>query len=223
VLVWRLAIGRFHVTDGEGARLYGGRWNSPGIPVVYAATHLSLALLEQLVHLNPVELPDAFRAFAITLPDNANLEVAAVAVVPADREACRRYGDDWAASRRSAGLIVPSAIIPARLEPDEIATGERNILLNPLHPSARTWRVTETSFSIDSRFEGRPIDNTNRAATARRITARNSADTPAPPSSPGPPTGPGYTALLRAGRYRMAPNNTAHGKYSRPDRHRFAP
>lgn len=154
MLVWRLAVGRFHEIDGEGARLYGGRWNSPGIPMVYSATHLSLALLEQLVHLNPVELPDAFRAFAITLPDNADLEVASVAAVPADREACRRYGDDWAASRRSAGLIVPSAIIPALLEPGEIAIAERNILLNPMHPSARTWRVTETSFSIDARLKG---------------------------------------------------------------------
>jgi RES domain-containing protein len=154
VLLWRLAIGRFHEIDGEGARLYGGRWNSPGIPVVYSATHLSLALLEQLVHVNPVELPDAIRAFAITLPDNANLEVASIAAIPADREACRRYGDDWAASRRSAGLIVPSAVIPALLGPGEIATGERNILLNPRHASARTWRVTETSFSMDGRLKG---------------------------------------------------------------------
>ena len=154
MVVWRLAIGRFHEIDGEGARLYGGRWNSPGIPVVYSATHLSLALLEQLVHLNPVELPDAFRAFAITLPDNATLEVASVEGVPANREACRRYGDDWAVSSRSAGLIVPSAVIPAQLEPGKIATGERNILLNPLHPSARTWQVTETSFRIDARLKG---------------------------------------------------------------------
>lgn len=154
MLVWRLAIGRFHEIDGEGARLYGGRWNSPGIPVVYSAADLSLALLEQLVHLNPVELPAAFRAFAITLPDDANLEVASVAAIPADRDACRRYGDDWAASQRSAGLIVPSAVIPTLLEPGQIATGGRNILLNPLHPSARTWRVTETSFDIDARLRG---------------------------------------------------------------------
>lgn len=154
MLVWRLAIGRFHDIDGEGARLYGGRWNSPGIPMVYSATHLSLALLEQLVHLNPVELPDAFRAFAITLPDSATLEIVSAAVAPTDREACRRYGDGWAASRRSAGLIVPSVVIPALLEPGEIVTGERIILLNPLHPSARTWRITETSFSIDARLKG---------------------------------------------------------------------
>lgn len=96
MLVWRLAIGRFHEIDGEGARLYGGRWNSPGVPVVYAATHLSLALLEQLVHLNPEELPDAFRAFAVSVPHDVRPEVLPVGDLPSDREACRRYGDVWA-------------------------------------------------------------------------------------------------------------------------------
>jgi RES domain-containing protein len=40
-----------HAFDGEGARLYGGRWNSPGRPVVYTAGSLALAALEVLVHL----------------------------------------------------------------------------------------------------------------------------------------------------------------------------
>lgn len=50
--VCRLAAGQCRETDGEGARVYGGRWNSPGIPVVHAATRVSLALLEQLVHVD---------------------------------------------------------------------------------------------------------------------------------------------------------------------------
>jgi RES domain-containing protein len=154
VLVWRLAIGRFHEIDGEGARLYGGRWNSPGVPVVYAATHLSLALLEQLVHLNPEELPDAFRAFAVSVPHDVRPEVLPVGDLPPDREACRRYGDVWAESRRSALLIVPSIIVAARLQPGEVLTEERNALLNPHHPSARSWRVMEASFRVDRRLRG---------------------------------------------------------------------
>lgn len=151
---WRLALGRYHEMDGEGARLYGGRWNSPGIPVVYAATHLSLALIEQIVHVKPEQMPEAFRAFAIEVPNDAVAETAAASVHPGDQAACRRYGDDWATSLRSAILVVPSVLLAARLQPGEIETEERNILLNPRHASAAAWRVVETSFRVDPRLRG---------------------------------------------------------------------
>ena len=154
MLVWRLAIGSHPEIDGEGARLYGGRWNSPGVAMVYTATHLALALLEQLVHLNPAELPDTFRAFAIDLPDDVTSEVVAWDTAPDDSAVCRRYGDAWAEQRRSAVLIVPSAVLAARLQPGDIATDERNVLLNPRHSSAGAWRVTETSFRVDGRLRG---------------------------------------------------------------------
>jgi RES domain-containing protein len=153
VRLWRLALGRHHELDGEGARLYGGRWNSPGIPVVYAATHLSLALLEQLVHLSPERLPDAFRAFAIELPDDEPTETLKLSPPASDPLACRRYGDTWAAALRSAALIVPSALIPATLEPAGIGTEERNVVLNPRHASAAAWQVVETAFRIDPRLK----------------------------------------------------------------------
>ncbi|HEY3848195.1 MAG TPA: RES family NAD+ phosphorylase [Acetobacteraceae bacterium] len=151
--VWRLAAGQYREIDGEGARIYGGRWNSPGVPVVYAATHVSLALLEQLVHVDPEDLPDTFRAFAIDLPDDLVVEAAASSVLPGDPETCRRYGDDWAGSRRSGALVVPSTLVAPRLQPGSIETTERNVLLNPRHASADTWRVVETSFSIDPRLK----------------------------------------------------------------------
>lgn len=152
--VWRLALGRYRELDGEGARLYGGRWNSLGVPVVYAATHISLALIEQLVHLKPERMPDAFRALAIEVPNDAAVETAAHSVHPSDQAACRQFGDDWAASLRSAILIVPSVAVAARLQPGEIETEERNVLLNPRHASAAAWRVVETSFRVDPRLRG---------------------------------------------------------------------
>lgn len=153
MLVWRLALGRYPELDGEGARLYGGRWNSPGVAVVYAATHLSLALLEQLVHLNPARLPPSLRAFAIELPQDAPVETADPATDAADRDAARRLGDAWAAADNSAALIVPSVLVPARLDPGGIATAERNVLLNPRHASAAVWHVHETAFRIDPRLK----------------------------------------------------------------------
>jgi len=153
VRVWRLALGRHHELDGEGARLYGGRWNSPGVPVVYAATHLSLALLEQLVHVSLERLPDAFRAFAIELPDDVPVETIRLAPAANDSMACRRYGDVWAAALRSAALIVPSVLVPATLDPGGIGTDERNVVLNPRHGSVGAWRVVETAFRVDPRLK----------------------------------------------------------------------
>ncbi len=144
---WRLALGRYHELDGEGARLYGGRWNSPGTPLVYAATHVSLALLEQLVHLNLDRIPATFCGFSIDLPDDVPVETPTVAAD--DVTECRRYGDAWAVSLRSAVLMVPSAVLPPSLQPGEILTDERNVLLNLRHASARPWRVVETSFQVD--------------------------------------------------------------------------
>ncbi len=150
--VWRLAKGRHSEIDGEGARLFGGRWNSPGVPVVYAASHLSLALLEQLVHVSLTRLPPSFRAFAIELPDDAPAEMVEPSLALQDVAATRSHGDAWAASLRSAALIVPSIVVPATLAPGDIATGECNVILNPRHHSVAAWRVVETSLRVDSRL-----------------------------------------------------------------------
>jgi RES domain-containing protein len=152
VLVWRLALGRYPELDGEGARVYGGRWNSPGTAMVYAATHLALAVLEHLVHVSPARLPANFRAFAITLPAAIETEHIAADLALDDSDTTRRAGDFWAASLRSAALIVPSVIVPSALDPGGIATAERNVLLNPRHPSAAAWLSVVTSFRLDPRL-----------------------------------------------------------------------
>jgi RES domain-containing protein len=121
--------------------------------MVYAATEITLAVLEQSVHVSPARLPVSFRAFAITLPDEIEIEhAAALDLAVDDLEDTRHAGDAWAASLRSAALIVPSVIVPAVLEPGRIATTERNVLLNPRHPSAAAWKSVETSFRVDPRL-----------------------------------------------------------------------
>src|SRR5712691_10095911 len=54
--VWRLVTARFAKSafSGEGARLYGGRWNRKGVPLVYTAGTQSLAMLEMLVQDEPL-------------------------------------------------------------------------------------------------------------------------------------------------------------------------
>jgi RES domain-containing protein len=147
--VWRLCKRRHAALDGEGARLAGGRWNSRGTAVVYASETLSLAALELLVHCDPALLPDDLVAIAIEIPDGVSarrLEAAALGRAwrrhPAP-ESLARIGDQWARDRTSAILSVPSAVVP----------GERNVLLNPVHPDFRRIRARRPErFALDPRL-----------------------------------------------------------------------
>jgi RES domain-containing protein len=125
---WRIdrSIYRTTAFTGEGAKLYGGRWNSQGVPVVYTAEHKSLAMLEILVHLHKARNYDLYlvsfddslvQELALKdLPMNWNIEPPAINT--------QKIGDDWVASSRSAVLSVPSVVVPE----------ERNYILNPRHP-----------------------------------------------------------------------------------------
>lgn len=137
------------VTTGEGGRIAGGRWNSPGLPVVYASEHLSLAILEILVHAPAPEQRIVPRSRTeIDIPDTL-VEVLRPKRLP-DRfgpgtpyAETQAIGDEWLAAKRTVALVVPSAIVPA----------EHNILLNPAHPDFAkvTWGAFET-IALDARL-----------------------------------------------------------------------
>ena len=57
--------------DGEGARLFGGRWNPPGHPCVYTAGSRALAVLEMLVHLTGRSRTLPYRLLTIEVPDDS--------------------------------------------------------------------------------------------------------------------------------------------------------
>jgi RES domain-containing protein len=130
VPAWRLCRAPFADLSGEGARLYGGRWNSPGRPMVYMASSPALALLEVRVHLAlPLDmLPSDYVLMAIEL---RGLAVEQVASLPADPLA---FGDEWLRQGRSPVLQVPSVIVPY----------DTNFLLNPAHPAAEGASIVST-------------------------------------------------------------------------------
>ena len=147
---WRIVRARRAATafTGEGARLYGGRWSSPGVRVVYASEHQSAAALETLVHVPPGAVDERYKAFYVEWPDELTEKVG-LRKLPADWRgsppslATMRIGDDWARERRSAVLAVPSAISPA----------DRNFLLNPEHPDFRKIRIgAAVDFEFDPRL-----------------------------------------------------------------------
>ncbi len=128
--VWRITTARFATSafSAEGARLYGGRWNSKGHAVIYTTESQSLALLEMLVQDEPL------RARYVLIPAHlpADLAVSHVeaSALPADwrtlgtRDALQAIGRAWLEEGTSAVLAAPSAVVPA----------EHNYLLNPCHP-----------------------------------------------------------------------------------------
>ena len=131
LIVWRLLTARFAQSafSGEGARLYGGRWNRKGTSMVYTAGTQSLAMLEMLVQDEPLRAH--YVMIPATLPKNLKIERFRPDQLPADwrdpgaREQLQVIGTDWVRRRSSAVLAVPSVVIPT----------ETNYLLNPLHPS----------------------------------------------------------------------------------------
>jgi RES domain-containing protein len=124
---WRIdrSIYRATAFTGEGARLYGGRWNSQDVSVVYVAEHRSLAMLELLVHMRK---PKDYELYSVKFDESLVQELAAENlpsnwdVEPPTTET-QEIGDNWVLSATSAVLSVPSAVVPE----------ERNYLLNPRH------------------------------------------------------------------------------------------
>ncbi len=139
--VYRIC-GRKHAAalDGEGAKKFGGRWNSRNYPALYTSMHLSLAALETLVHVDFDNLPTELVWLKIEIPDDSSIEIFSGYSESVDAAV---IGDDWLQKKRTLALVVPSAVIPI----------EQNVILNPVHIEMTGVRVLEThEFQFDERF-----------------------------------------------------------------------
>ncbi len=147
---WRICRRRYaaEAASGAGARLYGGRWNSRGVSVVYASTSLALAAVETFVNLEPNLRPADLVSIEGDIPDTVGVRRLDPAILPTDwretrDESLHRFGDEWVQSGESVALLVPSAAI----------RGEWNVLLNPAHPDFRKMRFGKPErFEFDARM-----------------------------------------------------------------------
>jgi len=148
-VVWRIAQRPFALDrTGAGAREYGGRWNRPGTPAIYAGRTVGIAALEKFVHLAGVPALDLVLV-RIELPGHCSVEEPNIANLPAGwnavpiRQASMDFGTTWIQEERSLVLYVPSTIVPE----------ERNAVINPNHPEFRTIQlVIERDFTFDLRL-----------------------------------------------------------------------
>lgn len=136
--IYRVADGRHPIWDGMGAALIGGRWNSPGKPVIYGSLSYACALLEILAHANTGRVPATHQYVIAEAPEGVSVETLEGDVLPKgwdaeNKASARAFGDQWLLEARSAVLIIPSFI--ARLD--------RNAMVNPLHPDAEQLIVSK--------------------------------------------------------------------------------
>lgn len=146
---WRIVKAKHAATafSGKGAADHGGRWNSRGVAVVYVSRTKSLAVLENLVHLNP---PVRFKFVVFRIQfDDTWVESFPHKKLPSDWQveppspSTQQVGDLWVQEARSAILALPSTIIPT----------ETNFLLNPAHPDFKNISIGKPEpFAFDPRL-----------------------------------------------------------------------
>ncbi len=139
---WRTAF------NGEGARIYGGRWNSVGTPVIYTAESQALAVLEMLAHMDSPELLKRYVLFEVQFGEALVRELTK-SMLPRNWKsdpvprAAQAVGDEWVRAGKSAVLAVPSVLVP----------GEKNYLLNPRHEDFKKVKIGKAQpYEVDARL-----------------------------------------------------------------------
>ena len=143
-VVYRLVRGERtrEALSGEGARLYGGRWNPRGAAVVYASASRALAVLETFVHLTLEARSMRFVLCTIELPPRARLTRHDGERPPRTFGASQEIGRRWLDAGRTLALVVPSVIVPH----------ERNYVLNVGHAQFGRVALSQEHFSFDDRL-----------------------------------------------------------------------
>ncbi|HQU57198.1 MAG: RES family NAD+ phosphorylase [Chitinophagaceae bacterium] len=151
--VYRIAQEKYaEDLSGNGARLYGGRWNSENIFALYVSSSRSLALLETLAHA-PAKmlLYKNYQLVSLQIPEES-IESVNPESLPAQwnqadsRKITRIVGDRFLLGKNNFLLAVPSVIIPE----------EKNYVINPLHPLSQKIKILHKR-KID--FDNRVVAN----------------------------------------------------------------
>jgi RES domain-containing protein len=146
MIVYRFSRPHFDALSGEGARLFGGRWNTKGKSVVYTSLNISLSLLELLIHSVSYEEIKTNNLAVIELPDDivSEITLAQLKANWQNDEGYSKYiGDEFLSSQSLLLLKVPSVIIPE----------EKNILINPKHKDFKKIKIRSAKdFKFDVRL-----------------------------------------------------------------------
>lgn len=149
MVVYRIAK-KTYLADlsGTGARLFGGRWNRIGLPLIYTSSYLSLAVLELLANQVRHLIDDSFGYIKLSVPDSKIITINKNTLhqdwrISPYHDSTIQIGSRWAQDQESLALTVPSAVLHH----------EDNLLLNPLHPDAPSIEILEIGvLGLDGRI-----------------------------------------------------------------------
>ena len=135
---------------GEGARLFGGRWNNKGVPCLYTSESRSLTLLEYSVNVNLDDVPRALTMAMIEIPDSS-IKIISEAELPGNWKQApapgetKDFGSNLFKDVQFSVFRIPSTVVPE----------EFNYLLNPLHQDSKLFKLLEIKdFIYDVRIQG---------------------------------------------------------------------
>lgn len=120
----------------EGARLFGGRWNPKGYPLLYSTSSPALALVESLVHQPRIKYEKLPKLLLFTLEVPEDITTYPPAELPNywNEESYERTQwilRDWLSNPITLIAAVPSVVVPMSF----------NYLLHPAHTHFSQIRV----------------------------------------------------------------------------------
>ena len=150
MLLFRIGATRYAKDlSGEGAKLFGGRWNHPGTACIYAAGSRSLALLEYTAHARIDLIPRNLSFITIEVPDTTIREFS-MGDLPGNWQQfphpneTRNIMTRFLTENQYLIYKLPSAII------DE----EWNYLINPAHQEIAAVHIVEIKdYAYDLRLK----------------------------------------------------------------------
>lgn len=135
--------------SGTGAALFGYRWNSKGVKMVYTAQSRALAMAEVAVHLSLLSLPGDYMMITLDIPDTVQVKELDVDLLDFDWKGfphspkTQELGDMFVRNAANCVLKVPSAVVK----------GDFNFLLNPYHPDMDKIKIVDVApFPFDRRL-----------------------------------------------------------------------
>ena len=133
--------------SGTGAKMYGGRWNPAGIPILYTSEHIALGLLEVLANAGTLEDLQSLKLAELELPLNPVIEEIKLINLKKD------WWNDFDYTQWLGAEIFKNSGCLAAKCPSAIVEKQSNYIINPAHADFKKVKLKIiTDFRFDERL-----------------------------------------------------------------------